>query len=86
MTGDSVCATVGFRAGGDDDGVKYLIPDLAFKPAQVLDIAFRGNLGELDFDCEYPAVSLDDEVDLVVAPVGPEVTDASLRHLRVHPH
>jgi hypothetical protein len=30
------------------------------EPAQVLNIAFGGNLGELDFDREYPAVSLDD--------------------------
>jgi hypothetical protein len=44
----------------NDDGVEYLIPELVFEPAQVPNIAFSGNLGELDFDREYPAVSLND--------------------------
>ena len=83
---DSIWTTVGFRTRGDDDGVEHLIPELALKPAQVLNIAFGGNLSKFDFDCEYPAVSLDDEVDLVVTSAGPQVTHTCLSHLCVDPH
>ena len=84
--GDSVWAAVGLQAGGDDDGVQYLVPELCLEPAQVLNIAFGGDLGEFHLDREHPAVSLDDEVDLVVTPVGPQVADACLRYLRVDPY
>src|SRR5579859_913281 len=83
--GDPIWAAVCLKARRDNDRVEYLVAKLGFQPAQVLEIAFGGNLGELDLDCERSAVSLDDEVDLMVTPVRPQVTHARLRYLRINP-
>lgn len=40
----------------------------------MLDIAFSGDLGELGLDREPTAISLDDQVDFVVASVGPQLS------------
>ena len=69
----------------DDDRVEQFVTDGLAEPAQVAHRVIGGDLAELGLDREDTAVgALHDEVDLVVAAVGAQVSDGGLGCLRIH--
>jgi hypothetical protein len=75
------------RTGRDDDGVEQLVADRVAQPAKMSDVAVGHGAGELHLDRHDAAVAtLHDQVDLVLAGGGAQMTDAGLRGLGVHPH
>src|SRR6188508_682088 len=77
--GDPVGPAVGVAAGGDDRHVEEVIADLAGEPLQMRDVAVVGGRSKLGLDRQHSAAgAFDDEIDLVLAALEPQVAYARI--------
>src|SRR5579859_1949347 len=81
----TVGTAVGVCPCCDDEGVAEQSAVLCLQPAEVADVTVVGYLPEFDLNGEDSAVTLDDEIDLVITAAGAEVADLCFGGLGVGP-
>ena len=76
---DAVGATVRVASGGDHDGVEQAIADLVAQPGEVTYVVVAHGVRQFHFEGDDAMViALDDQVDLVFAAVGAQVSALTL--------
>lgn len=85
--GNAVLASIRLGPGGDDHGVEQVVTDLVAQPEEVANVAVDDCPLEFDLEREHaPVVAFHDQIDLVLAAMGPQVPDGRLGCLGVRPH
>ncbi len=84
---NTVLAAIRLVPRSDDHSVEQVVANLIAEPTEMTQVVVRHNSLELHLDRQdAPVVAFDDQIDLVLAALGPQMPDRRLGRLGEGPH